>query len=137
MHRTLSPAQAIARDERRARFSELAKRIGALSDAERQALIDRIGILVTIEGRAISLHNACMVACQCPTATVLGGYRQWQAAQRQVRKGEHGLMIWAPTTRPEDPNRQPGEVSSADRQNFVAVTVFDISQTEPLATERS
>lgn len=129
--RPLTPEQQIASDARRARFSDLAKQIAELSTDQQMEMAATMATTLTVEGRALSVHNACLLACQCPNATMVGGFHQWRAAGRQVRKGEHGLMIWAPTRKKDDPNRQPGELSSADaRRSFIMVTVFDVSQTD-------
>jgi len=55
------------------------------------------------------------------------GYRAWQALDRQVRKGEKGLKIFAPMTRKDDDD-------NVMVFGFKLATVFDISQTdgEPL-----
>ena len=127
--KSLTDAQIVARDARRARFSTLATQIGAMTDDQRATLAASI-TPTTVEGRPLSVHNACLLAIQCPTVTLVGGFQQWLKAGRAVRKGEHGLMIWAPCRQAEDPNRQPGETSSADRQRFITVTVFDVSQTD-------
>jgi antirestriction protein ArdC len=80
--------------------------------------------LVTVEGHALSIHNACLVALQLPSATILGGYRQWQAAGRQVRKGEHGLMIWAPRM------KKDADTGDEERAGFIPINLFDVSQTD-------
>ena len=127
--------------ERRARFTELAKQIAALTDDERAALVARVGAIVTCEGHALSVHNSCLVLTQLPTASMVGGFRQWKAHGRSVRKGEHGLMIWVPTSRTTDAEPAPTEGAPAadaaegegegKRAGFVMGTVFDVTQTEP------
>ena len=128
--RTLTPEQQAKSDARRARFSELAKSIGAMSQDQRLTLAASMAGAVTVEGRALSVHNACLLAVQAPSATLVGGFQQWIKAGRVVRKGEHGLMIWAPVRQKDDASRQPGELSSKDRQGFIMVTVFDVAQTD-------
>src|SRR3954471_15954290 len=97
-----TPEQKAKAGERRARFTELAKHIAALTDDERAALVARVGAVVTCEGRALSVHNSCLLLTQLPTASMVGGFRQWQVHGRSVRKGEHGLMIWVPTSRKDE-----------------------------------
>src|SRR5215213_4472744 len=104
--------QRAAAAERRARFTELAQRVAEMGDDERAALVAHVGAVVTCEGRALSVHNSCLVLTQLPTASMVGGFRQWKAHGRGVRKGEHGLMIWVPTSRkgdaaPTTPEGQP------------------------------
>jgi hypothetical protein len=128
--------------ERRARFTELANRIAAMTDDQRAALTARVGAIVTCEGRALSVHNSCLLLTQLPTASMVGGFRQWQAHGRRVRKGEHGLMIWVPTSRKDEaaaptaakapPDANAGECEGeGKRAAFVMGTVFDVTQTEP------
>lgn len=120
-------AQRAAAEERRAAFRELAQRVGALSDEERAQVAARMGGVVTVDGRALSVLNTCLVAFQRDDATIVGGFRQWLAAGRAVRKGERGLAIWAPSGRKEESDDE-GEDT---RPGFVMVTVFDVSQTDP------
>jgi hypothetical protein len=66
---------------------------------------------------------------QLPTASMVGGFRQWLDKGRAVKKGEHGLMIWIPTKGKEKPTAEEVE-QETNRPNFVMGTVFDVSQTE-------
>ena len=132
--RNLTPEQQAKSDARRAQFKALAQQIGSMTEIQQVQLASSMVTTLTVEGRALSLHNACLLACQCPHATLVGGFQQWIKAGRVVRKGEHGLMIWAPAKRAEDPNRRPGEMSSRDdRPGFIMVTVFDVSQTDAIS----
>jgi len=124
MARTLTPNQTAARDARRERFAALAGQIAELSPEARAALATSMPAIVTVEGRALSLHNACLVALQLPTATILGGYRQWLAAGRQVRKGEHAIMIWAPRM------KKDADTGDDERAGFITISMFDVSQTD-------
>ena len=72
-----------------------------MSEDERTALVMRLGAIVTCEGHALSAFNSCLVLTQFPTASMVGGFHQWQPKGRKVKKGEHGLMIWIPTARGE------------------------------------
>jgi hypothetical protein len=106
-----------------------------MTDDQRAAMAERMAGAATIEGHRLSIHNACLLACQRPDATLVGGFNQWRAHDRVVRKGEHGLMIWAPIKRAaeaESPAPEPGEMTS-ERPRFVMVTVFDVTQTEGAA----
>ena len=96
MRREPTAAQKEAAKARREKFRVIVQTIAKLSDEERIALSRRVSI-VTVEGRGLSVHNQCLLASQCPTATVVGGFRQWQQAGRTVKRGEHGHMIWVPT----------------------------------------
>ena len=80
---------------------------------------------------AYSLGNWMLMWMQAErrgmTITRPAGYRAWQALDRQVRKGEHGLKIFAPMTRKDDDD-------NVMVFGFRLATVFDVSQTdgEPL-----
>ena len=101
----------------------LRQKLSSLTEQEKQAFIDR-GIIATIEGRQLSLHNTLLVYLQCngKTPTVVGGYQQWRQAGKHVNKGEHGYTIWFPVG---DKDEQ-GDVKLA--RQFFTTTVFDISQ---------
>lgn len=111
--------------ERKARFADLSRKIAALDDVQRAQLAAAMPV-VTVAGHALSAHNACMIAMQCASATVVGGFKQWLAAGRCVRKGEHGMMILVPTAKKDPETGEPGKTY------FIPGYVFDVSQTEEL-----
>jgi hypothetical protein len=122
--------------ERRERFTVLAKQVAAMGEDERAALVMRIGAIVTVEGRALSVFNSVLVLTQLPGASLVGGFLQWKAHGRSVRKGAVGLMIWIPTKGKadgpkavDDTTGEPG-TDGPKRAGFVMGTVFDVSQTE-------
>ena len=45
-----------------------------------------------------SLSNQLLIFAQRPDATRVMGYQAWRHAGYQVRKGEKGIMIYAPMT---------------------------------------
>ena len=114
--------------ERKARVSELAKRLKAMTEEQKIDFIAQYGAIVTVEGHALSRNNTCLLIFQMngTVPTVVGGYRQWQRAGRQVQKGEHGSIIWFPRIQGKT-EEDPGEL-----QGFMLATVFDISQTKEL-----
>jgi hypothetical protein len=130
-------AQRAAAAERRERFKALAARVAAMSEDERSALVMKLGAIVTCEGHALSAFNSCLVLTQFPGSSMVGGFHQWRAKGRKVRKGEHGLMIWIPTGRKDGTNEAAtiaegdGDEESVKRTGFIMGTVFDVSQTEP------
>lgn len=99
-----------------------------------------------------SFNNTVLIALQRPEATLVAGYFAWQKNfHRQVKKGEKGIQIIAPSQRKEKelvekfdpetnepilgPDGQPEtEVVEHVVSDFRVVRVFDISQTygEPL-----
>lgn len=95
-----------------------------------------------------SYSNALLILFQCPTATRVAGYKVWKTEfERQVKRGEHGIMIFAPSQHKRaamvekkdpatgktlygpdgKPLMEPGFVLAT---RFVPVYVFDVSQTE-------
>jgi hypothetical protein len=81
-----------------------------------------------------------------PYPTFVAGYRQWQALDRQVDKGQAGYMIFAPVTarfasaNPSDPTswrrlapREKRKSNEVERSRMVGVKpayVWDVSQTD-------
>lgn len=119
-----------AREARKAAQRELVRRVAELSAEERQALVDKFGAIPNCEGRALSVFNSALILSQLESASMVGGFRQWQDKGRQVRKGEHGLVIWIPIARDAEPTDASDE--DEDRKRFILRPVFDISQTEEI-----
>lgn len=74
-----------------------------------------------------SWRNWMLIACQCPVATHVAGYRTWQSLGRQVQKGQIGIKILAPVIRKivDDEDAETTRLAG-----FRVVSVFDVSQTE-------
>lgn len=125
--RQLTAEQIEKQKARRATFAKMAGQISAMTPEARAELAARLPAIVTVEGRALSIFNQCLLATQCPSATIVGGFRQWLDAGRCVRKGESGLMIWCPTSKKDE--QQP---DAAAEVHFIPGTVFDVGQTDPV-----
>lgn len=108
-----TPEQIAKAKEKRAKMREIARKISAMSDEERSALVHDWPTLIT--GHPVSFHNACMIAYQ-GGATVLGGFWQWKSAGRKVRKGESGMCIWAPIGDKKSANVEEIEETDANGQ---------------------
>jgi hypothetical protein len=118
------------RDEaaaKRAKVGAMAKTIAGMTDVQRAEWAGS-RTLCTIDGHPLSLRNTILAIMQVPTVSVVGGFRQWIAAGRCVRKGEHGILISAPRL-------VKGEGDIDDVAGFLVVTVFDIGQTDAIETE--
>lgn len=115
--------QQEAAAEKRRKFAELVSQVAAMTDDQRAELAARIAV-TTCDGHPVSPFNANLIARQFEGATVIGGFKQWLNAGRCVRKGQHGFGIYAP--------RLKGEGDDKHAEGFIMVTMFDISQTEPL-----
>ena len=115
------------KQERKETFSKLAKAIKGMTENDKMTFVAERSVINT-EGKSLSLNNAILMIMQRPDSipTVVGGYRQWQTAGRQVQKGEHGMMIWYPSKRKQKEN-EPEEST-----RFFIGTVFDILQTKEI-----
>ena len=113
----------------REKMNSLIKQVSALEPAQREEMAKRMPI-VTCEGHAISAYNACFLAMQTELAlTVVGGFRQWQVAGRQVSPGEKAAgYIYVPLKKKKD-----GQDITEEKLRFRMVPVFDIAQTEEVA----
>lgn len=96
-----------------------------------------------------SLNNTLLILEQNPRATQLAGYNKWQKDfNRQVKRGEKGLMIWMPVeikvkenhyVLDENGNRILGDDGKFKREEVVVKKrtfkigyTFDVSQTEQI-----
>ncbi len=84
-----------------------------------------------------SFYNQCLIISQKPNASLVGGFNTWKNKGRHVKKGEHGIMIFAPLIAKEkrvEINQETWKEEEIDTSSklygFKAVYVFDISQTE-------
>lgn len=90
-----------------------------------------------------SFSNTLLISSQRPDATMVAGYRAWQAKGRQVRRGERSIKVLGPLTKRDPQLDERGRpVRGADGKPVMEVrmvgvkpvSVFDVSQTdgEPL-----
>ena len=135
MRKQPTEAQKEAAKARREKFRAIVQHLGKMSEAERIDLAGKLPVIATCEGHALSIHNQCLLAVQCPTATIVGGFRQWKKQGRAVKKGEHGHMIWCPVMPGQSADNDTPQPSDIDgdqkpsRMRFIIGTVFDVSQT--------
>lgn len=96
-------------------------------------------------GGRFSDNNCMLILMQCPDATDIRTYQQWQEAGRQVRKGaaEHRIRLWrfngCAGDKPEDEaiaaaSEESGEEESGGKPRFRLYSAFDIAQTDPIQT---
>jgi len=129
MKRKLTDEQLQATAARRERFKGFAATVAKMTDDERWAMALKMPV-TTIEGKALSHANTCLIALQLPTATIVGGFRQWRTAGRFVRRGEKGLCLWVPTGKGgSEDTPQPGG-DEGKKIRFIVGTVFDVVQTD-------
>jgi hypothetical protein len=115
--------------EKQARLKESRNKIKALTPEQRTAMLAERGIIGTIEGRTLSTYNTLMCYFQSygqAIPTIVGGFKQWKKAGRQVTKGQHGYSILFPVGE----KNEEGDIISTE--HFYCGTVFDITQTEAI-----
>ena len=134
MKRQLTPEEERKRDERKAKFKAIVQTIAKMTATEKEQLAKRwLPISVTTQ-REFSACNCILLAMQLPGATLCGGFGSWLKQGRAVRKGEHGASVWVPIGRKETAtNGEETITADGERVGFIAGTVFDISQTDPIA----
>jgi N-terminal domain of anti-restriction factor ArdC/IrrE N-terminal-like domain len=132
--RPVSPARTAETAAKREQvLSQLADGIEALSNSEEWQRY----LTMQAKFHRYSFGNVILILMQYPDATQVASFRKWQELGRQVRKGEHGIRIWAPHTRKtsdaDDESITTDGESRDDgtpRIGFHLVSVFDISQTD-------
>ncbi len=130
--------QKAAAEARREAFRNMVAKIADMDDADRMALVSRIGAVVNCEGRPLSMVNTLMLAMQLPTVSMVGGFQQWLTAGRCVMKGQKGLAIWIPCggtkedAVPTDADVAGDGTEGKTKRRFIMGTVFDVSQTAPV-----
>ena len=86
-----------------------------------------------------SFGNVMLILLQCPNASLVAGFHKWKKDfGRNVKKGEHGIMILAPCPQKKSIDREiekPDGTKETEsvlvvRQRFKVAYVFDVSQTE-------
>jgi hypothetical protein len=86
--------------------------------------------------RNYSFGNILLIATQKPNATHVAGIRSWNLLGRRVKRGEKGIMIFAPMLGRTRKESQQTDAKDADSQvsvslvGFRPVYVWDILQTE-------
>lgn len=81
--------------------------------------------------------NTVLILMQRPSARYCMGYRSWQKHGRQVRKGETGLMVYAPIlSKPTKDEIAAGDDPKARKvRGFRIATTFDYEQTDAVTDD--
>jgi antirestriction protein ArdC len=134
-------------EQKQREVAELRDRLAAYTE---ELTDEEITVLSALHD-GYSERNSLLLAMQAAerglVVTDVDGYRAWQGRGRQVRKGETGLRILAPAgngmtkaeqqaaeaeeTRLQAAGEPAGEQPKR-RQYFRLVSVFDVSQTDPI-----
>ena len=81
-----------------------------------------------------SLANQFLIFAQRPDATHVQGYRAWNKAGYQVRKGEKGIAIYAPMLfASKRDSAAESDTDAAPRLGYRVAYVFDIAQVDRIA----
>ena len=112
------------------RLEQLAKAV----DDVRASEMFRDYLNVQARFHRYSWHNTMLIASQKPDAERVAGFKTWMTMGRHVRKGEHGIMIFAPRPWKHTDTDDAGNDVERQGVTFRPVYVFDVSQTdgEPL-----
>lgn len=92
--------------------------------------------------RHYSLGNQFLIAIQDQDAVRVAGFAKWVELGYLVKRGEHGLKIWAPIPPSKDrvaraqEARRNGEETDPLRTFFKLVPVFGDDQVEPISAEK-
>ncbi|MCZ6653908.1 MAG: ArdC-like ssDNA-binding domain-containing protein [Planctomycetota bacterium] len=106
------------------RLEQLAKAV----DDVRASELFRQYLDVQARFHKYSWHNTMLIVSQKPDAERVAGFKTWQTIGRHVRKGERGIMIFAP--RPWKHTDTDGNDIERQGVSFRPVYVFDVSQTD-------
>jgi RNA polymerase sigma factor (sigma-70 family) len=95
---------------------------------------DALSTYLTAMGRfrSYSWQNVLLVSAQRPEATHVAGIHTWNDLGRMVKRGEKGILIFAPDEAKDasHPRRALSETDPLRMSGFRAASVFDVSQTE-------
>ena len=115
------------RELKKSRIQTIRKTLSDMTEEQRTQLIEKFGIVTTIEGHPLTAHNTCFLYAQTEKpVTIIGGFQQWRKAGRVVKKGEHSLLIFVPSQKSNEGKEAAGD----DDVFFFTANVFDITQTE-------
>ncbi len=128
-------AEAVRNATLEAMHAQLAERVGSMDSLESWGAWLRFANSF----HRYSFNNTVLIWAQKPEATMVAGYRAWQAKGRQVRRGETAIKVFGPITRREPKlDAQGRPIRDADGQpvqqvriiGVKPVSVFDVSQTD-------
>jgi antirestriction protein ArdC len=114
----------------RARIDESVEALAKAVDDVRESSTFQAYLDVQARFHHYSWHNSMLIMMQAPSASRVAGFQTWKKLGRFVRKGERGIMIFAPCPFHREAKTESGESESVDGIFFKAVHVFDVAQTE-------
>ncbi len=128
-----SPPKVNARDKAKALRRRIDESVDALAEAvDAVRASDTFKAYLDVQARfhRYSWHNSLLIMTQKPDATRVAGFKAWRKLGRHVRKGEHGIMIFAPCPWKRERETDAGDTETEQGVFFKSVHVFDESQTD-------
>jgi hypothetical protein len=126
--RTLTAEQQEKSAERRARFYELSKRITAMTEEERAALVEKMPVIARPDGHVMSARNSMLIWSQKPDATIVAGFWDWKLYGRRVKKGASGIAIWVRVGGKKETEAE----AAGNSADFIVGYVYDLMDTEDI-----
>lgn len=128
------PPESSAKDRAERIIEEATRKLATELDAGRSEALHQY---LAAMGRfhRYSWTNSLLIQTQRPSATRVAGYHTWRDLGRSVRRGEKGIVIYAPIVAHVERSRPAllrGESPPKAREvvGFRAAYVFDLDQTE-------
>lgn len=104
-------------------------KVDALTDTEQWAEY----LAAAAAFHSYSFNNVLLIMAQLPHASQVAGFCKWQEQGRQVRKGEKAIRIFGYSTRTvTETDPATGEENKRKVPTYPVLSVFDISQTDPI-----
>ena len=125
-----STDRAEARRQLAAQLHEtITEKVDALTDTEQWTAY----LAAAAAFHSYSFNNVLLIMAQLPHAVQVAGFRKWQEQGRQVRKGEKAIRIFGYSSRTvTETDPDTGEESKRKVPTYPVLSVFDISQTDPI-----
>jgi antirestriction protein ArdC len=104
--------------------------VEALNSGQSEALTRYLGAMAKF--RAYSVMNVLLILKQRPNAQRVAGYKTWRSFGRQVKRGEKGIMVFAPQfpKRTDNADERTEKTEIRPVSGFRAVYVWDVEQTQ-------
>ncbi len=124
-----------ASDKAKKAAEEALNRLSAeLEAGKSEALKNYLGTMSRF--RRYSWNNVLLISSQRPDAMRVAGFHTWHDLGRSVKKGEKGIMIFAPVVVKREASPDQAQVKEREPKEpfrvagFRTAYVFDVSQTE-------
>jgi len=119
--------QEVVQDKTGALLTKLKEGVANLTNSDRW----KEYLMVQARFHKYSAGNVMLIMAQRPDATRVAGFTKWRELGRYVKKGEHGIAIFAPVTyKVKATDAEDTNVEFTRLVGFKVVYTFDISQTD-------